>query len=105
VKIHNQRLKRYLGTTDILTLTKLEETASHLHEAALGTIGEDEALNTRLPKPAPDGLEVGPFTVLWHHEVLMVTTPTERHFLSRTQAAELLSYLYDQRSTLLKQQR
>jgi len=104
-KVHNQRLKRYLGTTATLTLAKLEETASRFHEAAWGAIGEDKALNARLLKPAPDGLKVGPFTVLWHEEVLTVTTPTERHYLSRTQAADLLSYLYDQRRTLLKQQR
>src|SRR6266567_8704900 len=89
LKVRHQRLKRYLGTTDTLTLAKLEETASHLHEAALGTIGENEALNARLPKlPAPDGLKVGPFTVLWHNEVLTVTTPTERHYLNQTQTAE-----------------
>ena len=105
MKARNQRFKRYLGTTDALTLTKLEETASLLHEAALGTIGEDEALNTRFPKPAPDGLKVGPFTILWHNEVLTITTPRECHYLNRTQAAELLSYLYDQRGALLKRPR
>jgi len=104
LKIHNQRLKRYLGTIDALTLAKLEETASHLHEAALGTIGEDEVLNARLPKPTPNGLKVGPLTVLWHNEVLTVTTPTERHYLNQTQTAELLGYLYDLRGMLLKRQ-
>ncbi len=104
-KAHTQRLKRYLGTTDKLTLASLEQTAHSLHEAALSAIPEDEALNTRAPKPTPDGLRVGPFTVLWHEDVLAVRTPTEHHILSRREAAELLSYLYGQRASLLKQRR
>jgi hypothetical protein len=104
-KAHTQRLKRYLGTTDKLTLAFLEQTAHDLHEAALGAIPEDEALNTRAPRPTPDGLQVGPFTVLWHEDVLSVRTPTEHHILSRREATELLSYLYDQRTSLLKQRR
>src|SRR5207249_2920039 len=63
-KAHTQRLKRYLGTTDKLTLFFLQKTACDIHEAALGAIPEDEALNTRAPSPTPDGLQVGPFTVL-----------------------------------------
>jgi hypothetical protein len=102
LKARNHRLKRYLGTTETLTLAKLEETASLLHEEALGTMREDKDLNTRHPKSAPDGLTVGPLTVLWHDEVLRVTTPTERYVLNRRQAAELLGYLYDQRSSLFK---
>jgi hypothetical protein len=102
LKARNHRLKRYLGTTETLTLAKLEETASLLTEEALGTIGEDRALNTRSSKSAPNGLTVGPLTVLWHDEVLRVTTPTERYLLNRRQAAELLGYLYDRRSSLLK---
>jgi hypothetical protein len=102
LKVHNHRLKRYLGTTETLTLAKMEDTASLLHEEALGTIGEDKILNTRPPKSAPDGFTVGPLTVLWHDEVLWVTTQAERHVLNRRQAAELLGYLYDQRSSLLK---
>jgi hypothetical protein len=101
-KAHGQRLKRYLGTTATLTLAKLEQTAEELQEGALGAIGEDEALNTRPRKPAPDGLKVGPLTILWHNEVLPIKTPTEHHFLNRRQTAELLSYLYDQRGSLLK---
>lgn len=102
-KAHQQRFKRYLGTTGTLTLARLEDAASALHEAALGAITEDEVLNTRSPKPMPDGLQVGPLTVLWHEGVLSVRTPTEHHILSRREAAELLSYLYDQRGSLLKQ--
>jgi hypothetical protein len=104
-KAHKQRLKRYLGTTDKLTLASLEQTAYDLHEAALGAIPEDKILNTRSPKSTPDELQVGPFTVLWHEDVLSVRTPTERHILSRREAAELLSYLYEQRASLLKAQR
>ncbi len=102
-KAHQQRFKRYLGTTDTLTLTKLEQTASVLDDAALGAIPEDEALNTRLPKPTPNGITLGPLTVLWHDDVLSVSTPVERHILSRSQTAQLLSYLYAQRTSLLKQ--
>jgi hypothetical protein len=104
-KAHAQRFKRYLGTTDKLTLVCLEQTARNLHEAALGAIPDDEALNTRSSKPMPDGLQVGPLTVLWHEGVLSVKTPTDHHILSRREAAELLSYLYDQRGSLLKQRR
>ena len=104
-KAHTQRLKRYLGTTDKLTLAALEQTAGDLHEAALGAIPEDEALNMQTPSPVPDGLQVGPFMVLWHEDVLSVRTPTEHHRLSRRETAELLSYLYDQRASLLKQRR
>ena len=104
-KAHTQRLKRYLGTTDKLTLAFLEQAAHDLHEAALGAITEDEALNARAPKSMPDGLRVGLLTVRWHEGVLLVRTPTEHHILNRSEAAELLSYLYDQRASLLKQRR
>jgi len=91
-----------LRTTNKLTLASLEQTAHDLHEAALGAIPEDETLNAHGPSPMPDGLQVGPFTVLWHENVLSVRTPTERHILGRREAAELLNYLYDQRASLLK---
>ena len=101
-KAHQQRHKRYLGTTDKLTLDHLERTARALHEQVLGAIPEDEALNTHPSKPTPHGLTVGPLTVLWHDGVLSVTTAMEHHVLNRTQTMELLSYLYDQRGSLLK---
>jgi hypothetical protein len=104
-KAHKTRLKRYLGTTEKLTLAHLEQTACALHEAALGAIPEDKALNAHSKLPPPEGLKVGPLTVLWHAGVLSIKTPTERHFLNKTQATELLSYLYDQRGTLLKRER
>ena len=94
-----------LRATEKLTLAHLEQTACALHEAALGAIPEDEALNTRSRKPLSDGLRVGPLTVLWHEGVLSVRTPTEHHILSGREAAELLSYLYGQRGSLLKQRR
>jgi hypothetical protein len=102
-KAHTQRFKRYLGTTDKLTLALLEQTAHDLQEAALGAIPEDEALNARAAKPTPEGLRVGPLTVLRHEEVLSVRTPIEHHLLNRREAAELLHYLYGQRASLLKQ--
>jgi len=103
-KAHKMRLKRYLGTTEKLTLAHLEQAACALHEAALSAIPEDEALNARAKIPAPAGLRIGSVTVLWHEGVLSIRTPTEHHVLNKIQAAELLSYLYDQRRTLLKRQ-
>ena len=104
-KAHGQRLKRYLGATTTLTLAKLEQTADALHEQALGAIPENEALNKRSPKSASERLKVGPLTVLWEGDVLSVSTPIERYLLRRTEAAELLNYLYHQRGSLLKQPR
>jgi hypothetical protein len=104
-KAHKIRLKRYLGTTEKLTLTHLEQVACALHEATLGTIPEDEALNARSKAPASEGLKVGPLTVVWDQGVLSIKTFTEHHVLSKTQTAELLSYLYDQRGALLKKER
>jgi hypothetical protein len=101
-KAHARRLKRYLGTTDKLTLVFLEQIAGNLHEAALGAIPVDEALNVRSKVPPPEGLRVGPLTVLWYQGVLSIKSPTECHILSKTQTTELLSYLYAQRRTLLK---
>jgi hypothetical protein len=103
LKAHNRRHKRYLGSTEKLTLAKLEETACVLHEMALGAIGENEALNVHTRKPEPSvlqGLTVGPLTFLWHDDLLAVKTPTEHHYLNKTQAAELLGYLYDRRGSL-----
>ena len=77
--------------------------ACALHESALGAIPEDEVLNARARKRhAPGGLRIGSVTVLWHEGVLSIRTPTEHHVLNKTQAAELLSYLYDQRGAAKK---
>jgi hypothetical protein len=105
LKARRHRLKRYLGTTGKLTLAYLEQIAGRLNEDALGTLLKGESLNARPPKVTPQGLRVGPLTVLWHEDVLSVNTPTERYILNRTEAADLLSYLYDRRSSLLKQQK
>ena len=101
-KAHTMRLKRYLGTTEKLTLAHLEQAACALHEAALGAIPENEVLKAQAKTPAPAGLRIGPLTVLWHEEVLSIRTPTERYVLNKRQTTELLSYLYDQRRALLK---
>ena len=105
LKARRHRLKRYLGTTGKLTLSYLEQTASRLNEDALGTLLQGEHHNARPPKVTPQGLRVGPLMVLWHEDVLSVNTPAERHILNRTETADLLSYLYDRRSSLLKQQK
>jgi hypothetical protein len=101
-KAHQLRFKCYLGKSEKLTLAHLEQMACALHEAALGAIPEDEVLNARSKASPPEGLRVGSLTVLWQEGVLSIKTPTERHVLDKTQATELLSYLYDQRRTLLK---
>ncbi len=103
LKAHGQLHKRYLGTTDKLTLSLLEQTAETLHEGAVCNLAEDELLITRSKKPRPSlqGLILGPLTFQWEDGILTVKTPTERHFLNRLQTAELLGYLYDQRATLL----
>jgi len=102
-KAYGRQHKRYLGSTDALTLAKLEEVAAELHTVALGSLPDDQVLNTRVQhtQPAPQGLTLGPCTFLWHEELLKVTTPTGTEYLARTQAAELLGYLYDQREAIL----
>lgn len=102
-KAYGRQHKRYLGATDTLTLAKLEEVAGELQTAVLGSLPDDKVLNTHVQRnlPAPHGLTLGPVTFLWHDALLKVTTPTGTEYLSRTQAAELLDYLYDQRQAIL----
>jgi len=102
-KAYGRQHKRYLGATDALTVAKLEEVAGELHTAALGGLPDDQVLNARAQRnqPVPQGLTLGPFTFLWHEELLQVKTPTGTEYLTRTQAASLLSYLYDQRASIL----
>ncbi len=102
-KAYGRQHKRYLGSTDALTLAKLEEVAASLQTAALGSLPDDQVLNTRVQRnqPVPQGLTLGPCTFLWQDEVLKVKTVTGTEYLTRTQAAELLSYLYDQREAIL----
>ena len=102
-KAYGRQHKRYLGSTDALTLAKLEEVADELQTAALGSLPDDQVLNARVQRnpPAPQGLTLGSCTFLWQGELLKVRTPTGTEYLSRTQAAELLGYLYDKREALL----
>lgn len=102
-KAYGQQHKRYLGSTDALTLAKLEEVADELHTAVLGSLPDDQVLNARVQRnpPPPHGLTLGSCTFLWHEEVLKVQTPTGTEYFNRTQAAELLGYLYDQRKAIL----
>lgn len=103
LKAHHQRHKRYLGTTETLTLAKLEETAHVLHELVLGAFIEDEGLNTQDEAQTPDpppALSVGSLTFQWQDDLLAVITPTERYYLSKRDATELLAYLYDRRRAL-----
>jgi hypothetical protein len=102
-KAYGKQHKRYLGSTAALTLAKLEETAGSLHATALGSLPDDQVLNIRVQcdQPVPQGLMLGPFMFLWHDNVLKVKTSTETQYLTRTQTAELLGYLYNQRETIL----
>jgi|SRR5450755_525897 hypothetical protein len=106
-KAYGRQHKRYLGSTDALTLAKLEEVATELQTAALGSLPDDQVLNARVQRgqPAPHGLMLGSCTFLWQDEVLKVKTPTGTEYFSRTQAAELLGYLYDQRDALLQKRK
>jgi len=101
-KVAGRQHKRYLGTTDKLTLAHLEEVAHALHEVALGTIGGGEVHKTSLPKPVLEGLTFNSVTILWDGDVLRIRTPQESYVLSGSQTAELLWYLYDQRGAILK---
>jgi hypothetical protein len=102
-KAYGKQHKRYLGSTDTLTLAKLEEVADELQTAALGSLPDDQVLNTRVHRELlkPQGLTLGPVTFLWHDELLTVKTPTGTEYLTRMQAASLLGYLYDQREAIL----
>jgi hypothetical protein len=102
-KAYGKQHKRYLGSTDALTLAKLEEVADELQTAAVGSLPDDQVLKARVQhtQPTPQGLMLGSCTFLWHEELLKVKTPTGTEYLSRTQAAELLGYLYDQREAIL----
>jgi hypothetical protein len=102
-KAYGRQHKRYLGTTDAVTVAKLEAVAASLHTAAVGILPDDQVLTSRVQhtQPAPDGLTLGPCTFLWYDELLQVKTPTGTEYLTKTQAAELLGYLYDQRQAIL----
>jgi len=102
LKAHKRQHKQYLGMTEKLLLASLEETARLLHEEALGTLSAIELPIPRQEKLAVQGLTVGPLTLRWESGVLTVKTPTERHVLTRSEGAELLSYLHELRGSLLK---
>lgn len=103
-KAYGRQHKRYLGATATLTLAKLEEVAGELHTAALGSLPDDQGLNVHIQhtQTASQGLTLGPCTFLWHDEVLKVKVFTETQYLTKSQAAELLGYLYDQRESILR---
>ncbi len=102
----NQKLyKRYLGATEKLTRTSLEETALALHEEVLSNLPEIQLPNEHLRQKQsvpPQGLVIGSLTFEWKDDILSVKALGECHYLNRTQTIGLLSYLYDQRGTLLR---
>lgn len=104
LKAHQQIYKRYLGTTEKLTLALLEQTARDLHEEVIRNFPEIQLLTERTSQQeaSSPGMSVGSLKILWHTSVLKIQTPSESHDLNSTQTAELLSYVYDQRASLLK---
>ena len=104
-KVHQQLHKRYLGTTEKLTLTHLETTAKSLHEAALKSLPEDQRLEARTHRKAlPEKLSLGALTITWQNGTLTLkASPTDSHVLTKGQTAELLSYLYERRRALLNE--
>jgi hypothetical protein len=106
-KVYGRQHKRYLGATEAVTVAKLEDVAGELHIAAVGSLPDDQVLTSHVQRlqPAPDGLKLGAVTFLWHEELLQVKTPTGTEYLTRTQTAELLGYLYDQREAILNKRK
>jgi hypothetical protein len=95
--------KRYLGTTEKLTLALLEETAQTLQEEIVSTLPPSQLLTTQSrQKPPPQVLTLGSFIFQCTDDGLSIQTPREHHSLTRTQAAELLRYLYDQQRRFLQ---
>jgi hypothetical protein len=103
-KAHQQIYKRYLGATDKLTLTSLEQAARNLHEEALRNLPEIEVRTTLPQKATSQGVTVGELTFRWDDGVLVVKTPSERYFLNKAQSVNLLDYLYDQRGAFLNKE-
>ena len=106
-KANRQLHKRYLGTTEKLTQTCLEETARVLHEEILRNLPLDQLRNAPLKQQqslTSPGLTLGALTFEWKDDLLMVKTVGERHSLNKTQTVELLSYLAEQREALLKKE-
>jgi hypothetical protein len=101
-KAYGHQHKRYLGATEKLTLPHLEQVAEALREAALGSLPEHEVLNARPKKALLQELALDSLTFEWQEDLLVIKTPSERHYLNRLQTAELLGYLYDQREAILK---
>jgi len=95
--------KRYLGTTEKLTLALLEETAQTLHEEIMRNLPPSQLLTVpQVQKPPPPMLTLG--SLLFQctdGDGLSIKTASERHFLTRTQAADLLRFLYDQQKRFL----
>jgi hypothetical protein len=102
LKAHQQLHKQYLGNTERITIASLEQTAAALHASALSNYPEEQLPTNYPQKLMLEGLSLGSLTFQWNDAVLAVKTPTECHYLNRTQAAELLSYLFDQRKALLR---
>ena len=97
--------KRYLGTAEKLTLAVLEEAAYTLHEEIVSNLPPSQLLTVQsAQKPPPHTLTLGSLIFQCTDDGLSIKTPGERHSLTRMQAADLLSYLYDQQRRLLGKQ-
>ncbi len=104
-KANRKLSKRYLGATKKLTQACLEETALALHEETLRNLPEDQLPTEHFKQSGTSrGLTIASLTFEWKDDLLSVKTPGERHYLNKTQTMELLSYLYEQRGTLLRKE-
>ena len=102
IKQHGRLFKRYLGKSEELTLAHLEEAASALYEEVLSYLPESLAIRgSARQQPNMEALSLGQVTVEWSNGALSVKTDSEVHFLSKRQTAELLSYLYERRRSIL----
>jgi hypothetical protein len=104
LKVRGRLFKRYLGKTDQLTLAYLRETAQALYGEALTHVPGDAKLDRRAMRrrqSVTESLIVGGLVFRWEDTILTVEGLGGREILGRFQAAELLSYLYDRRGSIL----
>ena len=103
-KAYGKQHKYYLGATKQLTIAKLEHAAEALYAAVLASLPEDEQLNKRAEqRPSPQGPTLGGVNFLWHEGILQIKPSSSgAQFLTQRQTAELLTYLYEHRESILK---
>ncbi len=105
LRTRGRLFKRYLGKTDQLTLAYLREAAQALYGESLKHVPADAKLDRRAARrrqSVTESLTVGGLVFRWEDNILTVEgLGGHREILGRYQAAELLSYLYDRRGSIL----